>query len=81
MSWYTKCTGKDCKDKYECFRFRAQPSQNQSWFDAPPASNKKDCPHFMGIEPDDDVWPLSAAEKRMLSRKGRGRKKAGAKKS
>lgn len=41
----TLCTGEGCPLKDECYRYKAKPSERQSYFDRPPNKGDK-CEYF-----------------------------------
>ncbi len=47
MADITKCSGKGCERKEECFRFTANPSERQTYFATPPLKEGK-CDFFWG---------------------------------
>lgn len=49
----TKCKGIDCNLKFGCYRFKAEPSDYQSYFTESPVENKGDvstCGYFWPTE-------------------------------
>jgi hypothetical protein len=51
------CTGADCGDRSNCYRFTAKPSKLQSMFIGTPRAESGDCEHML---PNDNIKPLRA---------------------
>lgn len=53
----TCCTGGKCPKKEECYRFRAVPSERQSYFVEPPWERWHRCDFFWKVEAGDRLQP------------------------